>query len=133
MLNGQAISAVKHLDPMQMTQLLGLLRQGRLLIAQEIIYLKAQEKRNQGSLREYLKQLTQHYAKLLFIRIDLSIELKYQHQVDIEQFPCISTYLYQSNAESRYLFQRPTWLCMGFRARGNQGLSLSCLIDLRWA
>lgn len=85
-LNGQAISAVKHLDPMQMTQLLGLLRQGRLLIAQEIIYLKAQEKRNQRSLREYLKQLTQHYAKLLFIRIDLSIELKYQHQVDIEQF-----------------------------------------------
>ncbi|KQW89548.1 hypothetical protein ASC84_10855 [Acinetobacter sp. Root1280] len=86
MLNGQAISTVKHLNPMQMTQLLGLLRQGRLLIAQEIIYLKAQEKRNQRSLREYLEQLTQHYAKLLFIRIDLSIEQKYQHKVGIEQF-----------------------------------------------
>lgn len=86
MLNGEDISTVKHLNPMQMSRLLELLHYGKLNFALEMIGLKAQEKRNQRSLREYLQQLTKHYAKLLFIRIDLSIELKHQHTVDIEQF-----------------------------------------------
>ncbi|WP_445404383.1 YagK/YfjJ domain-containing protein [Acinetobacter vivianii] len=86
MLNGEDISVVRHLTPMQMSRLLELLHYGKLNIALEIIQLKAQEKRNQRSFREYLQQLTQHYSKLLFIRIDLSVELKHQHTVDIEQF-----------------------------------------------
>lgn len=86
MLNGQPISAVRHLTHRQIALLLEHLREGKLNIAFEIIQLKAQEKRNQRSLREYLQKLTHHYAKLLFIRIDLSIELKHQHAVDIEQF-----------------------------------------------
>lgn len=86
MLNGEDISAVKHLNPMQMSRLLELLHYGKLNFALEMIGLKAQEQRNQRSLREYLQQLTQHYSKLLFIRIDLSVELKHQHTVDIEQF-----------------------------------------------
>lgn len=86
MLNGEDISAVKHFNPMQMSRLLELLHYGKLNFALEMIGLKTQEQRNQRSLREYLKQLTLHYAKLLFIRIDLSIELKHQHTVGIEQF-----------------------------------------------
>ncbi|NAR74955.1 inovirus-type Gp2 protein [Acinetobacter haemolyticus] len=86
MLNGEDISVVRHLTPMQMSRLLELLHYGKLNFALEVIGLKAQEQRNQRSLREYLEQLTKHYAKLLFIRIDLSIELKHQHTVGIEQF-----------------------------------------------
>ncbi|MFR9680220.1 MULTISPECIES: YagK/YfjJ domain-containing protein [unclassified Acinetobacter] len=86
MLNGEDLSDLKHLTPMQMPRLFELLHYGKLNFALEIIGLKAQEKRNQRSLREYLQKLTQHYAKLLFIRIDLSIELKHQHEVGIEQF-----------------------------------------------
>lgn len=86
MLNAQDISAVRYFNPVQMACLLELLYYGKLNFALEIIGLKAQEQRNQRSLREYLQKLTQHYAKLLFIRIDLSIELKHHHAVDIEQF-----------------------------------------------
>lgn len=86
MLNGEDLSDLKHLTPMQMPRLFELLHYGKLNFALEIIGLKAQEKRNQRSLCEYLEQLTKHYAKLLFIRIDLSIELKHQHAVGIEQF-----------------------------------------------
>ncbi len=55
-------------------------------ITEQLRLFKSQERSNQNSLETYIKQLTQHYAKLLFIRIDLSIELKYQHQLGIEQF-----------------------------------------------
>ncbi|MBJ8482406.1 YagK/YfjJ domain-containing protein [Acinetobacter vivianii] len=86
MLNGQDISVVNHLNYMQINLLLELLREGKLNISFEAIKIKGQEKDNQESLREYLEQLTRHYAKLLFIRIDLSIELKHQDEVGIEQF-----------------------------------------------
>lgn len=86
MLDGQDVSIIKSLNHMQVNLLLELLREGRLNISSEAIQLKSQEKYNRESLREYLEQLTQHYAKLLFIRIDLSIELKHQYEVGIEQF-----------------------------------------------
>ena len=52
----------------------------------ELLGFKYQEKRNRNGLEEYLIQLTKHYSKLLFIRIDLSITLEHQHEVGIEQF-----------------------------------------------
>ena len=52
----------------------------------ELLGFKYQEKRNRNGLEEYLIQLTKHYSKLLFIRIDLSIALDHQHEVGIEQF-----------------------------------------------
>lgn len=52
----------------------------------ELLGFKNQEKRNRNGLEEYLIQLTKHYSKLLFIRIDLSIALEHQHEVGIEQF-----------------------------------------------
>ncbi|AXY61160.1 YagK/YfjJ domain-containing protein [Acinetobacter sp. WCHAc010052] len=52
----------------------------------ELLGFKSQEKRNRNGLEEYLIQLTKHYSKLLFIRIDLSIALDHQHEVGIEQF-----------------------------------------------
>lgn len=45
-----------------------------------------QENRNRSSLERYLKQLLNHYARLLFIRIDLSIKQEFQHEVGISQF-----------------------------------------------
>jgi len=52
----------------------------------ELIGFKNQEKRNRNGLEKYLTQLTKHYSKLLFIRVDLSIAQEYQHEVGIEQF-----------------------------------------------
>lgn len=55
-------------------------------IKDELISFKLQEKRNQKSLSTYISQLTQHYSKLLFIRIDLAIIKESQPIVDIQQF-----------------------------------------------
>lgn len=55
-------------------------------VRDELILFKLQEHDNKNGLEEYIKQLTQHYSKLLFIRVDLSIVLEHQHEVGIEQF-----------------------------------------------
>ncbi|OTG69447.1 hypothetical protein B9T25_02420 [Acinetobacter sp. ANC 4470] len=55
-------------------------------VRDELSLFKRQENKNKNGLEEYIKQLTQHYSKLLFIRVDLSIALEYQHEVGIEQF-----------------------------------------------
>ena len=55
-------------------------------VRDELILFKLQESDNKNSLEKYIKQLTQHYSKLLFIRVDLSIALEHQYVVGIEQF-----------------------------------------------
>lgn len=55
-------------------------------IQDELISFKLQENKNKNGLEQYIKKLTQHYSKLLFIRVDLSIALKHQHGIGIEQF-----------------------------------------------
>ena len=52
----------------------------------ELLGFRNQEKRNRNGLEKYLTQLTKHYSKLLFIRVDLSIAQEYQHEVGIKQF-----------------------------------------------
>lgn len=47
---------------------------------------KLQEQRNRCSLETYLKQLFNHYARLLLVRIDFAIERKCQHEIGIAQF-----------------------------------------------
>jgi len=47
---------------------------------------QAQEQKNRNSLKEYLKDLIWHYSKLLFVRVDLSIQQEFQHGVNIEVF-----------------------------------------------
>lgn len=46
----------------------------------------AQERRNRLSLETYLKQLFNHYARLLLVRIDFAIKQEYQHEIGIAQF-----------------------------------------------
>lgn len=52
----------------------------------ELQSLKVQEHKNKNSLKEYLKDLIWHYSKLLFVRVDLSIQQEFQHEVNIEVF-----------------------------------------------
>lgn len=47
---------------------------------------KFQEQRNRHGLEEYLKQLLNHYARLLLVRIDFAIKQEYQHEIGIAQF-----------------------------------------------
>ncbi|OTG86974.1 hypothetical protein B9T31_04990 [Acinetobacter sp. ANC 4558] len=44
------------------------------------------EIKNQNKLRDYLTNLLNHYARLLFVRVDFAIKKQYQHEVDIEKF-----------------------------------------------
>ena len=55
-------------------------------IETELKFFQRQEKRNRKSLFEYLTKLTQHYSKLLFVRVDLGIKYEHQSTVGIELF-----------------------------------------------
>ncbi|MBC9229051.1 inovirus-type Gp2 protein [bacterium SPL81] len=45
-----------------------------------------QEKRNQKRIQQYLTDLTEHYSKLLFVRVDLGYLKEQQYQVDVSVF-----------------------------------------------
>ena len=45
-----------------------------------------QELKNRESLEIYLRQLLNHYARLLFVRVDFAIQQQYQSEIDIRQF-----------------------------------------------
>ena len=45
-----------------------------------------QEERNRKRLRQYLTDLTEHYSKLLFVRVDLGYLKEEQYQVDVSIF-----------------------------------------------
>ncbi|WP_333663909.1 YagK/YfjJ domain-containing protein [Acinetobacter sp.] len=45
-----------------------------------------QEKRNRKRLQQYLTDLTEHYSKLLFVRVDLGYLKEEQYQVDVGVF-----------------------------------------------
>ena len=45
-----------------------------------------QELSNRESLETYLRQLLNHYARLLFVRVDFAIQQQYQSEIDIRQF-----------------------------------------------
>jgi hypothetical protein len=85
-LNGQDISLVRSFDDRHLWRLVDTLSDLKSNASLQFIKFKAQERRNQKSLLFYLQQLIQHYAKLLFVRVDLAIQMKYQHEVDIQQF-----------------------------------------------
>ena len=55
-------------------------------IQAEDAYYRNCEKQNQITLHHYVEQLLKHYARLLIIRVDFSIQKKYQAEIDIEQF-----------------------------------------------
>jgi hypothetical protein len=44
------------------------------------------EIKNQNSLQTYLKKLLNHYARLLFVRIDFAIKKEHQHEIALNQF-----------------------------------------------
>ncbi|EOR09491.1 hypothetical protein F896_00983 [Acinetobacter genomosp. 15BJ] len=85
-LSSSSITTIDDLKEFQLRYLTTIALEAYRDIQDELISFKLQENKNKNGLEEYIKQLTQHYSKLLFIRIDLSIELKYQHQIGIEQF-----------------------------------------------
>lgn len=55
-------------------------------ITQEDRRFRLQEQKNHCRLEQYLGQLLNHYARLLFIRIDFAIKQEYQHEIGIRQF-----------------------------------------------
>lgn len=60
-------------------------RQEKRITDQDAYYRRCEEK-NQNSLQTYLAKLLNHYARLLFVRVDFAIQKKYQAEIDIEQF-----------------------------------------------
>jgi len=62
-----------------------ILNQGKSIFHQDIQYQNSEIK-NKNSLQNYLEQLMNHYARLLFIRVDFAIKKEYQSEIDIQQF-----------------------------------------------
>ncbi len=57
-------------------------------IERERITFSYQESQNQRQLDDYVHNLTNHYSRLLFIRIDLKYAKETSHHVSIENFDC---------------------------------------------
>ena len=57
-------------------------------IERECITFSYQESQNQKQLEDYVHNLTNHYSRLLFIRIDLKYAKEMSHHVSIEDFDC---------------------------------------------
>lgn len=85
-MNGRANPYGEALNAKQIISIVELICENKIHFAKQLIGLRAQEKRNKESLEIYITQLTQHYSKLLFIRIDVAILKQHQHSVDIQQF-----------------------------------------------
>lgn len=81
-----SISSIEDLKEFQLRYLATISLAAYRDVRDELSLFKLQEHDNKNGLEEYIKQLTQHYSKLLFIRVDLSIALEHQHEVGIEQF-----------------------------------------------
>lgn len=86
MLNGLSNLSRVTLTTRQITSIVELVNNNKIDISKKVIGLRGQEQDNKKSLLNYITQLTQHYSKLLFIRIDLSILKEHQPDVDIRQF-----------------------------------------------
>lgn len=52
----------------------------------DVIYREKQRIRNLDSLKNYIESLINHYSRLLFVRLDLSIDKLYQNTVGIFEF-----------------------------------------------
>lgn len=52
----------------------------------ELTWIDEKKVVNINRLAKFLKKLTQHYTKLLFVRVDLAIQLEHQSKVGIKQF-----------------------------------------------
>lgn len=85
-MNGRANLYGEALNAKQIISIVELICENKIHFAKQLIGLRAQEKRNKESLETYITQLTRHYSKLLFIRIDVAILKQHQHSVDIQQF-----------------------------------------------
>ena len=81
-----SISSIEDLKEFQLRYLATISLAAYRDVRDELSLFKLQEHDNKNGLEEYIKQLTQHYSKLLFIRVDLSIALEHQHEVGIERF-----------------------------------------------
>lgn len=83
------ISNVDDIDQLPKNQMFNLyekLQYDYFKVMYELQSFKYQEGKNKNSLKEYLRSLTWHYSKLLFVRVDLSIQQEFQHGVNIEVF-----------------------------------------------
>jgi hypothetical protein len=62
---------IKYLDDILVKVLIATIIEQRSVLKAEIENLRSQERLNKESLIDYLHKLTEHYAKLLFVRVDL--------------------------------------------------------------
>lgn len=69
--NGINYNNFMYLDCIFVDCLIMSIKEQRSALKADIENLKSQEVLNRESLKEYVNQLTQHYAKLLFVRVDL--------------------------------------------------------------
>lgn len=77
---------IKYLDDILVRVLIATIIEQRSVLKAEIENLRSQERLNKGSLIDYLHKLTEHYAKLLFVRVDLYLNEEGAIDVSMVEF-----------------------------------------------
>lgn len=86
MLSGQRYEQIMGFNNEQMIHLVGIAQYCMQFHIAACYELQRQEQRNQYKLNLYLQQLLNHYARLLFIRVDLAYQPDHHQNINIEGF-----------------------------------------------
>lgn len=79
-------NTIMYLDDNLTKALIGIIKDQGSALKADTEKLKRQEVLNRESLKEYVNQLTQHYAKLLFVRVDLYFDEEGARDVSMIEF-----------------------------------------------
>ncbi|MDF2416190.1 inovirus-type Gp2 protein [Acinetobacter beijerinckii] len=83
MLMSQSYDQILNFDHEDMSYIRIIIRESLNSMQEYISRHQNQEKRNQKRIQQYLTDLTVHYSKLLFVRVDLGYLKEQQYQVDV--------------------------------------------------
>jgi hypothetical protein len=86
MLSFQSYDQMIHFSDEDMSYLRIIFRESLHGMQEYISQHQNQEERNRKRLQQYLTDLTEHYSKLLFVRVDLGYLKEEQYQVDVGVF-----------------------------------------------
>lgn len=85
-LMSQSYDQILNFDHEDMSYLRIIIRESLNDMQEYISRHQNQEKRNQKRIQQYLTDLTEHYSKLLFVRVDLGYLKEQQYQVEVNLF-----------------------------------------------
>ncbi|WP_171294747.1 YagK/YfjJ domain-containing protein [Acinetobacter populi] len=86
MLSGQGYEQIMRFSNEKMMHLIGIAQYWMQFYTTGCYERYRQEQRNQQNLNHYLQQLINHYARLLFVRVDLAYQPENHQYINVERF-----------------------------------------------